>query len=305
MVTAALNYIKARTCVDFVQNSAAANRIRVINGAGCYSLVGMAGGEQPLSLVDGCELVTHLLLEVHIIMKWWWSNLQIGIVAHEFMHSLGVWHMQMRDDRDEYVNVNLAPVPEYYHNNFIKLTSADVINYNPYEYGSTMHYDATAFSFTGGYTILPYDTAYTQTIGSRVITFYDIKTINDHYKCYDRCGAGSAVCLNGGEPNPRNCAVCNCPAGYSGATCNERPAGCGQALVATAKWQVKQFSFGNAAVAAYRDNYMLCNHRVQAPAGKQIQIRVTFLKNGYCYNGCHANSIEPKVQSDTRTTNPR
>ncbi|RCN42618.1 hypothetical protein ANCCAN_11420 [Ancylostoma caninum] len=121
----------------------------------------------------------------------------------------------------------------------------------------------------------------------------------------ERCGAGSAVCLNGGEPNPRNCAVCNCPAGYGGATCNERPAGCGQALVATAKWQVKQFTFGNAAVAAYRDNYMQCNHRIQAPAGKQIQIRVTFQKNGYCHHGCHINFIEPKVRSDTKTTNPR
>ncbi|RCN30924.1 astacin [Ancylostoma caninum] len=285
MVQAALNYIKARTCVDFVQDSAAANRIRVVSDAGCYSFVGMTGGEQLLSLGDGCEL--------------------IGIVAHEFMHALGVWHMQMRDDRDDYVAINLDPVPPSLHNNFIKLTSADVINYNPYEYGSTMHYDALAFSYSGDYTILPYDTQYTRTIGSRTITFYDIKTINDHYKCHELCGAGSAVCLNGGEPNPRNCAVCNCPAGYGGATCNERPAGCGQALVATAKWQVKQFTFGNAAVTAYRDNYMQCNHRVQAPAGKQIQIRVTFQKNGYCHHGCHINFIEPKVKSDTKTTNPR
>ncbi|RCN42617.1 astacin [Ancylostoma caninum] len=91
MVQAALNYIKARTCVDFVQDSAAANRIRVVSDAGCYSFVGMTGGEQLLSLGDGCEL--------------------IGIVAHEFMHALGVWHMQMRDDRDDYVAINLAPVP--------------------------------------------------------------------------------------------------------------------------------------------------------------------------------------------------
>ncbi|RCN42616.1 astacin, partial [Ancylostoma caninum] len=285
MVQMALNYIRARTCLQFVQSSVATNRIRVVSGSGCYSSVGMVGGEQILSLGDGCEL--------------------IGIVAHEFMHAIDVWHMQMRDDRDNYVAIDLSSVPANYHGNFVKLNPEDVINYNPYEYGSTMHYDAAAFSSTNSYTILPFDVPYTRTIGSRTITFYDIKTINDHYRCHDQCGAGSAVCLNGGEPNPRNCTICNCPAGYGGATCNQRPAGCGQALTATALWQVKQFSFGNAAVTTYRDSYMECNHRVQAPAGKRIQIRVTYMKGGYCRHGCHANSIEPKVRADMRATNPR
>ncbi|EPB80218.1 astacin [Ancylostoma ceylanicum] len=247
----------------------------------------MIGREQQLSLGDGCTL--------------------IGIVAHEFMHALGVWHMQMRDDRDNFVIIDLSSVPANLHGNFIKLNSADVISYNPYEYGSTMHYNAVAFSSTNSYTILPWDTPYTRTIGSRTITFYDIKTINDHYKCHDQCGAGSAVCLNGGEPNPRNCAICNCPAGYGGATCNERsvrhdyfkkfptrPAGCGEALVATALWKVKQFTFGNAAITTHRDTYRECNHRVQAPAGKQIQIRITYMKTVPCSHGCHINSIEPK-----------
>ncbi|EYC15608.1 hypothetical protein Y032_0036g3245 [Ancylostoma ceylanicum] len=285
MVQMALNYIQARTCLQFVQSSVAANRIRVFSGSGCYSSVGMVGGEQQLSLGDGCEL--------------------IGIVAHEFMHALGVWHMQMRDDRDSYVYIDLSSVPSNLHGNFVKLNSADVINYNPYEYGSTMHYDAVAFSSTNSYTILPYDTPYTRTIGSRTITFYDIKTINDHYQCHAWCGAGSAVCLNGGEPNPRDCTICNCPAGYGGATCNQRPAGCGEALVATGLWQVKQFTFGNAAVTTYRDSYMECNHRVQAPAGRRVQIRITSLNNAFCWHGCTTNSIEPKIRSDRRATNPR
>ncbi|VDK47778.1 unnamed protein product [Cylicostephanus goldi] len=64
--------------------------------------------------------------------------------------------------------------------------------------------------------------SYLRTLGSRVISFYDIKAINDHYGCSALCGAGSAACGNGGVPNPRNCAACICPNGYGGALCNQR-----------------------------------------------------------------------------------
>ncbi|EYC15611.1 hypothetical protein Y032_0036g3246 [Ancylostoma ceylanicum] len=285
MVQTALNYIKARTCLQFVENAAATNRIRVFNGAGCYSYVGMTGGEQELSLGDGCEMM--------------------GIVAHEFMHAFGMYHMQMRDDRDTYVTIDLSSVATQSQNNFVKLPSSSVINYNPYEYGSVMHYDAKSFSSTGNYTIIPVDASYLRTIGARAISFYDIKTINDHYKCHARCGAGSAKCVNAGYPNPRNCKVCNCPAGYGGATCNVRPAGCGEALVATALWKVRQFTFGDATVTGSRDTYMTCNHRVQAPAGKRVQIRITSLDNAYCRHGCNLHAIEPKIRNNKRVTNPR
>ncbi|RCN47429.1 astacin [Ancylostoma caninum] len=283
LVQKALNYIRARTCIDFIESDAAENRIRVFNGSGCYSAVGMRGGVQDLSLANHCN--------------------NVGVTTHEFIHSLGTWHMQMRDDRDDYLRVDLTNVPPDYHGNFVKVDQGESINYNQYEYGSVMHYGAATFS-SGSNSLIPLDGHYLRTLGSRVVSFYDIKTINDHYKCHTKCGPGSAVCTNGGEPNPRNCAVCNCPAGYGGALCNQRPGGCGQGLAATTQWQVKQFTFGNASITTIRDEFSMCNHWITAPAGKKIQVRVTFIKNPQqCNNGCQLIFIEPKTRQ--RVVNPR
>ncbi|VDO41370.1 unnamed protein product [Haemonchus placei] len=86
-----LKYLSDRTCITFVESANATNRIKVFDGAGCYSFVGMIGGEQQLSLTDGC--------------------FRVGTVAHEFMHALGALHMQMRHDRDTYIKVDLTNVP--------------------------------------------------------------------------------------------------------------------------------------------------------------------------------------------------
>ncbi|VDO42616.1 unnamed protein product [Haemonchus placei] len=91
IVRKALSYISARTCIDFHEDLSATNRIRINKGKICFSYVGMQGGEQDLFLNKACCTV--------------------GSVVHEFMHALGVWHMQMRDDRDHYIRVDLSSVP--------------------------------------------------------------------------------------------------------------------------------------------------------------------------------------------------
>ncbi|KAK5965418.1 Metalloendopeptidase, partial [Trichostrongylus colubriformis] len=158
--------------------------INLTDGAGCFATIGMAGGEQSLSLGNGCD--------------------SIGIAAHEFAHALGVWHTQMRDDRDTFLRVDLTSVPPNLLHNYIKLPASRIINYTPYEYGSYMHYDSRSFS-TKGDSLIPLDSTYLRTLGSRIISFYDIKMLNDHYGCNARCTTGGTVCFNGGVPNPRNC----------------------------------------------------------------------------------------------------
>ncbi|KAK5980853.1 hypothetical protein GCK32_004828, partial [Trichostrongylus colubriformis] len=282
IVKQALDYISARTCITFTQDATAPNRVQVISGAGCYSSIGMLGGVQELSLGKGCD--------------------QVGIVAHEFIHALGSWHMHMRSDRDEYIIVDLTNVPENRQGNFAKVSGDRTNNYTPYEYGSVMHYAANLFS-TKGYSLKPRIGRYLQTEGTRVISFLDIKMINDHYGCHAQCG--DRLCYNAGGPRPKNCVVCNCPEGYGGAKCNERPAGCGEILVATAAWKTKTFTFGNANVKTQRDNYMKCNHWIRAPGGRQVQVRVTAVKNVQCGVGCRVNSIEIKSLPNKAMTNPR
>uniref|UniRef100_A0A7I4YI53 Peptidase M12A domain-containing protein n=1 Tax=Haemonchus contortus TaxID=6289 RepID=A0A7I4YI53_HAECO len=55
LVRKTLAYLTARTCLTFVENATATNRVRVFRGDGCYSYVGMIGGVQDLSLADGCN----------------------------------------------------------------------------------------------------------------------------------------------------------------------------------------------------------------------------------------------------------
>lgn len=63
----------------------------------------------------------------------------------------GFWHEQSRPDRDDYVIINLAPVPSQYHHNFNKYTTGvDLVN-TPYDILSIMHYENTAFSSNGQY----------------------------------------------------------------------------------------------------------------------------------------------------------
>ncbi|PAV64123.1 hypothetical protein WR25_05620 [Diploscapter pachys] len=82
----------------------------IIDADGCWSLVGMKGGEQDLSLqTDGCDIQ--------------------GTAAHEFMHAIGYQHEQSRYDRDEYITVDLTNVEPDNAYNFDKETDETTVNY--------------------------------------------------------------------------------------------------------------------------------------------------------------------------------
>lgn len=130
-VDAAIRHWEERTPFRFVEHSDQEDRISFQSLGGCFSSVGRQGGEQLISLGDGCS---------------------VGSAIHEIGHALGLWHEQSRSDRDEFIEVILANVAPQQRHNFDKHV-LDGTDLGDYDFGSIMHYPATAFSINGQPTI--------------------------------------------------------------------------------------------------------------------------------------------------------
>ena len=95
VVRGAMSDIECKTCVEFVERSQESSYVHFLPGTGCFSSVGRQGGVQVVSLGRGC--------------------VQHGIVLHELLHVLGLWHEQSRQDRERYVRIlwqNILPGKE-------------------------------------------------------------------------------------------------------------------------------------------------------------------------------------------------
>lgn len=137
-ILAGMNLISSRTGVKFVQRTNQADYIEVIKGSGCWSYVGRNGGRQELSIGNGCAYP--------------------GIVAHEFVHALGMWHEQSRADRDNYVRINYGNISAGREHNFDK-HGAVTTSLGSYDHRSIMHYSYKSFSHNGLPTIESLDPA--------------------------------------------------------------------------------------------------------------------------------------------------
>ncbi|XP_052889308.1 seminal metalloprotease 1-like [Anopheles moucheti] len=146
--------------------------IRVIgSGSGCFSSVGYTGGAQNLNLQPNTVGV---------------GCFRIGTVVHEFLHALGFYHQQSASDRDEFVDIIWDNIEAGTENNFYIYDSDTVTDFNVrYDYGSVMHYGATAFSKNGELTIVPKDP--NASIGQRVsMSERDISKLNWMYGCLNK-----------------------------------------------------------------------------------------------------------------------
>lgn len=158
------------SCVKFKESNSGP-RVKVADRGKCSSGVGYLGSRR-LSLASGC--------------------MDTGIIEHEFLHALGIFHTQSRWDRHQYVDIIWDNIEsEDAKKNFKQYDSSMVTHYNlPYDYKSVMHYGSNYFGIKDPITnirkttIKTNDTSKQGLIGQRIgVSNLDIELVRRMYDC--------------------------------------------------------------------------------------------------------------------------
>ncbi|HYP14210.1 MAG TPA: M12 family metallopeptidase [Bryobacteraceae bacterium] len=117
--------------IRLVPRTSQTDYVRFSPSTACSSYIGRIGGAQDIRLASACS---------------------IGNIIHEIGHTIGLYHEQGREDRNNWVSIltsNLSAGQTYNFNQFIY--SGSDLGY--YSYNSIMHYNAFAYSNNGKPTI--------------------------------------------------------------------------------------------------------------------------------------------------------
>lgn len=155
------------TCIRFLRRkNNEPDFIRIESIKGCFSYIGRIGGQQLLSLGDGCE--------------------HQGTITHELLLAVGFYHHQNRSDRDDYLEIqwdNIAPGKQ---NQFYKMDPSENRLLNEFDYNSIMLYGPRTFGKSlNKITMKPKreGVVLLEVVEKAGLSKLDIDSINKLYKC--------------------------------------------------------------------------------------------------------------------------
>ncbi|XP_062421544.1 meprin A subunit beta-like [Pungitius pungitius] len=166
IILKAFDQFRLKSCMDFKPRDSEEIYISVQKLNGCFSYIGQNSvpGGQNLSIGAFCD--------------------SVDIVEHEFLHALGFYHEQSRNDRDDYVTILFENIEAGREFNFQISQEMTTTHGVPYDYLSVMHYDKNAFSKGTGPTIITKDPKFQDVIGQRrELSPSDVLELNLQYKC--------------------------------------------------------------------------------------------------------------------------
>ncbi len=176
----AIQHVNDNTNICVTPRNGETHFVRFVTGSGCASNVGcQRQGPQDI-VIGGCSF---------------------GSVVHEIAHAAGLWHEQSRVDRDNYITINEDNIIDGRESNFQTYVERgrNGEDFSYYDYGSIMHYPATAFNIGTSITIeskIP-----GKTFGQRnALSAGDIRAINNLYAsatgCSGATGTASDPCIS-------------------------------------------------------------------------------------------------------------
>ena len=112
-----------KTCLEFVSHTNEEDFVSIEMGEKNSSPVGRHGGKQVVTLTSEASAL------------------------HELMHSIGFWHEQSREDRDDYITVLKNNIQDDKLDNFKKYSLKEIDHLGAkYDYCSIMHYGPGTFA---------------------------------------------------------------------------------------------------------------------------------------------------------------